>query len=283
VSSVSRLRRRLSALDREEWLAVGVATLSGAVVFFVALVVFPYHSANHDEGVYLLQAAMLLEGQLELQAGALADAFRPWFFIEDGGRLYSKYTPVPAAMYAVSMALFGEPRVTLAVVAAGSTGLVYWLGAMTVDRRVGVVAAALFATAPMTLFTSSVFLPLRADDVPQPRVRGCLSPRRPHGVDAGGSGCGDRHRAGVFRPALHCRAVRRAVYLPCAVDGRAVAPSRRSSDGLHRPTIRLAPEPGSAQHADCAGRARLRRADAGLQPPAHRLAARVPLSGVRPA
>jgi len=159
VSSVSRLRRRLSALDREEWLAVGVATLSGAVVFFVALVVFPYHSANHDEGVYLLQAAMLLEGQLELQAGALADAFRPWFFIEDGGRLYSKYTPVPAAMYAVSMALFGEPRVTLAVVAAGSTGLVYWLGAMTVDRRVGVVAAALFATAPMTLFTSSVFLP----------------------------------------------------------------------------------------------------------------------------
>jgi len=136
-----------------------VATLSGAVVLFIALVVFPYHSTNHDEGVYLLQAALLLEGQLELHAGELAEAFRPWFFIEDGGRLYSKYTPVPAAMYAVSMALFGEPRVTLAALAAGSTGLVYWLGAMAVDRRVGVVAAALFAAAPMTLLTSSVFLP----------------------------------------------------------------------------------------------------------------------------
>jgi len=159
VPSDSRLRRRLSARAREEWLAVGVATLSGAVVLFIALAVFPYHSTNHDEGVYLLQAALLLEGQLELHAAGLAEAFRPWFFVEDGGRLYSKYSPVPAAMYAVSMALFGEPRVTLALIAAGSTGLVYWLGATAVDRRVGVVAAALFAAAPLTLLTSSVFLP----------------------------------------------------------------------------------------------------------------------------
>ena len=159
MGSDSRLPGWLADLDREGWLAVGVTVLSGAVVFSLALVVFPYHSTNHDEGVYLLQAAMLLEGQLELQAGALAEAFRPWFFIEDGGRLYSKYSPVPAAMYAVSMVIFGEPRVTLAVVAAVSTGLVYRLGSMVVDRRVGVVAAAIFAAAPMTLLTSSVFLP----------------------------------------------------------------------------------------------------------------------------
>ena len=159
MASDSRLPGWLASVDREQWLAGGLAALSGAVVFFIALVVFPYHSTNHDEGVYLMQAALLLEGQLQLQAGALAEAFRPWFFIEDGGRLYSKYSPVPAAMFAVSMAVFDEPRVTLALVAAGSTGLVYWLGAMVVDRRVGLVAAALFAAAPMTLLTSSVFLP----------------------------------------------------------------------------------------------------------------------------
>jgi len=159
VTSDSRRFDRLADLDREGWLAVGVATLSGAIVLFISLVVFPYHSTNHDEGVYLMQAAMLLEGQLELHAGELADAFRPWFFIEDDGGLYSKYTPVPAAMYAVSMAIFGEPRVTLALVAAGSTGLVYRLGSMVADRRVGVVAAAVFAAAPMTLLTSAVFLP----------------------------------------------------------------------------------------------------------------------------
>ncbi|SEI48952.1 ArnT family glycosyltransferase [Halohasta litchfieldiae] len=153
-----RLRRR-APLDRQQWLAVAVATLSGAVVFFIASVVFPYHSVNHDEGVYLMQAAMLLEGQLELFAGDLSEAFRPWFFVEDGGRLYSKYGPVPSALFAVSMALFGEPRVTLAVIAAGSTLFVSVLGSMAFDRRVGVVAGLVFAAAPMTLFTSSVFLP----------------------------------------------------------------------------------------------------------------------------
>jgi hypothetical protein len=89
----------------------------------------------------------------------LAEAVRPWFFVEDGSRLYSKYSPVPAAMYAISMALFGEPRVTLALVAAGSTALVYWLGALLFDRRVGLLAALLFVLSPMTLITSSVFLP----------------------------------------------------------------------------------------------------------------------------
>ncbi|MCL7417165.1 MAG: glycosyltransferase family 39 protein, partial [Halalkalicoccus sp.] len=131
--------------DREPLLAGCIAALAAVTVFAVASVVFPYHSVNHDEAVYLQQAAMLLEGQLQLHAGDLAGAFRPWFFVEDGGRLYPKYAPVPAAMYAVSMALFGL--------------LVYLLGSMAFDRRVGVVAAATFAAAPMTLVTSSVFLP----------------------------------------------------------------------------------------------------------------------------
>jgi len=151
--------RSLRAQPPERLAAAVVAAVAGIVVFAIATVVFPYHSANHDEGVYLLQATMLLEGQLELHAGELADAFHHWFFIADEGRLYPKYNPVPAAMYAVSMALFDEPRVTLAAVAAGNTALVYWLGAMAFDRRVGVVAAVVFLCSPMTLFTSSVFLP----------------------------------------------------------------------------------------------------------------------------
>jgi hypothetical protein len=149
-----RVRRR-----PEPVLAGVLAVLTGVIVFFLATTVFEYHSSNHDEGVYLQQAAMLLEGQLELHAGDLAGTFRPWFFIEDGGRLYSKYSPVPAAMYAVSMALFGEPRVTLAAIAAGNTALVYVLGSMVADRRVGLVATALFAMSPMFLVTTATFLP----------------------------------------------------------------------------------------------------------------------------
>ena len=152
-------RAASSRLDRAtaSYLALGAG--AGIAVFLIAVFVFPYHSVNHDEGVYLTQASMLLEGQLTLAAGELADVFRPWFFIEDGGELYSKYNPVPSAMFAVSMGLFGEPRVTLAVVAAGNAVCVAILGTMVADRRVGLLAGGLFAISPMTLFTSSVFLP----------------------------------------------------------------------------------------------------------------------------
>jgi hypothetical protein len=153
------VRDRTTDGDRERLAAAAVALTAATAVFWLATTVFPYYSANHDEAVYLLQAEMLLEGQLQLRAGDLAEAFRPWFFVEDGGRLYSKYTPVPAAMYAVSMAAFGEPRVTLAAVAGANVALVYVLGATAFDRRVGVVAAAVFAAAPLSLVTSSAFLP----------------------------------------------------------------------------------------------------------------------------
>ncbi|WP_336136390.1 hypothetical protein [Natronomonas amylolytica] len=144
---------------RERVLAVAIAGAAAVLTFLIAAVVFPHHSANHDEAVYLQQASMLLAGQLELHAGALADAFHPWFFIEDGGRLYPKYQPYPAVLYAATMGLFGEPRVALAAIAAANAALVYLLGAGAVNRRVGVVAAAVFAAAPLSVVTTSVFLP----------------------------------------------------------------------------------------------------------------------------
>jgi len=141
-------------------LAAALVSLgAGVLTFAIAATVFSHHSANHDEGVYLTQAALLLGGQLEFHAGPLADAVHPWFFIEDGGRLYPKYNPVPAAMFAASMALFGEPRVTLAAVAAGNTALVYLLGSLAFGRRAGLAAAVCFAASPMAVAASAAFLP----------------------------------------------------------------------------------------------------------------------------
>ncbi|MFC7325820.1 ArnT family glycosyltransferase [Halorubrum rutilum] len=155
----TRLRERLARADRATLAAALVSVAAGVLTFAIAATVFSHHSANHDEGVYLTQAALLLGGQLEFHAGPLADAVHPWFFIEDGGRLYPKYNPVPAAMFAVSMGLFGEPRVTLAAVAAGNAALVYLLGSLTFGRRAGLAAAVLFAASPMAIATSSAFLP----------------------------------------------------------------------------------------------------------------------------
>ena len=146
--------------DRERLLAAGLAVLAGLVVFGLAHELFPYHSANNDEGVYLQQAAMLLEGQLRLHPAspALERAVRPWFFVDSGAGLYPRYSPVPAAVFALGR-LAGDSRLALAAVAAANVGLVYALSAEAFDRRTGLVAAGLLAAAPMFLLTSAVFLP----------------------------------------------------------------------------------------------------------------------------
>ena len=112
-SFTARLR---AALSNPTVLAVLVAVLGGLIVFLIATEVFPYHSNNDDEAVYLQQAAMLLEGQLRMTT-EFPEAFRPWFFVMEGNELYSKYSPVPAAIFALGLAV-GVPRLSLAAVAA---------------------------------------------------------------------------------------------------------------------------------------------------------------------
>jgi len=149
-------------LRRDRLVAAALAILAGIVVYWLAVDLFPYHSVNDDEGVYLTQAAMLLEGRLFLDPGALGPLVRPWFFVADtaGGdlRYYSKYSPVAAGVFAVGK-LLGDWNVALGLVAAGNAALVYVLTAAAFDRRTGHLAVLLLAGTPLFLFTSAVFLP----------------------------------------------------------------------------------------------------------------------------
>jgi len=151
-----RVGRRLRASPRESLALAAVVFLAAVAVYVLAAWLFPHHSVNHDEGVYLQQAAILLEGTLHLDP-PVTGAVRPWFFVEDGGRLYPKYAPVAAALFAPGLAV-GAPRVTLALVAAASVALVGLLAREAFDRRTAPVAAGLFASAPLFLLSSSVFL-----------------------------------------------------------------------------------------------------------------------------
>lgn len=137
-----------------------IAVVAGLIVFVIAHELFPYHSSNHDEGVYLQQAAMLLEGQLWLTPGseALREAFHPWFFVESDQGLYPKYAPVPAAVFALG-AIASSPRVALAVVAVCNVALVAGIVTDAFDRRTGILAAVFMAAAPLFLLPSAVFLP----------------------------------------------------------------------------------------------------------------------------
>ncbi len=149
---------RPRALSARE-VAAGLALLAGLAVLALAHDVFPYHSLNHDEGVYLQQAGMLLEGKLALRP-PVPEAFRPWFFVADGaGGFYPKYAPVPAGMFAVGGAV-GWYRLALGLIAAGTVWLTYATVAEAVgDRRVGALAAGLVLASPLFLVQAAVFLP----------------------------------------------------------------------------------------------------------------------------
>ena len=166
MSGLDVLTRRLPASLRKRardpgtrWrVAVGLlALLAGTVVFLIATRVFPYHSLNHDEGVYLQQARMLLDGQLFLRP-PVPEAFRPWFFVESPEGMYSKYSPVVPAMYAPALA-FGVPRLTLAVVGAGIVALIAGLGAELFDRPTGLLAGLVVLWSPLFLLNTATFLP----------------------------------------------------------------------------------------------------------------------------
>jgi hypothetical protein len=137
--------------------AAGLAVAAAVVVWTIATQVFPYHSLNHDEGVYLQQAAMLLEGQLSIRP-PVDGAFRPWFFIEDGDRLYPKYNPVPAAMFAVGK-LAGGYRLALVAIAAGNVALVVGVARELFDRWTALLAGVVVLASPLFVIDSSVFLP----------------------------------------------------------------------------------------------------------------------------
>jgi hypothetical protein len=147
---------------RDHIVAAALACLAAVVVYWLAVDLFPYHSVNDDEGVYLTQAAMLLEGRLFLYPGDLGSLVRPWFFVADtaGGdlRYYSKYSPVAAAAFAVGRVL-GDWNLALGLVAAGNAALIYVLTADAFDRRTGHLAVLLLVGTPLFLFTSAVFLP----------------------------------------------------------------------------------------------------------------------------
>ncbi len=137
--------------------AAALAVVAGVLAVWLSLDLFPYRSFNHDEGVYLKQAAMLLEGRLVLDP-PVEGALRPWFFVAQDGILYPKYAPVTAAIFAVGMVV-GLPQLSLGFVAAAAVGFTYATTAEVFDPSVGLAAAVLLVSSPLFLIQSAVFLP----------------------------------------------------------------------------------------------------------------------------
>ena len=122
----SRTRRFVTIcrgwLTRDRQATLAVAVLTGIAVFLVGESLFPYYTSNHDEAVYLQQAELLLDGQLRMYP-PVEESFRPWFFVEESGAMYAKYTPAVTGVYFAFGGAVGSYRLSLAVVAALAVAL----------------------------------------------------------------------------------------------------------------------------------------------------------------
>jgi hypothetical protein len=143
--------------------ALGLALVGGLMIWVVSTTVFPYLSLNHDEGVYLQQAGMLLDGQLFLRP-PVPEAFRPWFFVGSEQGFYPKYAPVAAVTFALGR-LAGDYDFALVAIAAAN---VFFLTVVVAEtfrhegqrfaRATGLLAGGLLLFSPLFLINSSVFL-----------------------------------------------------------------------------------------------------------------------------
>ncbi|HEX2042836.1 MAG TPA: glycosyltransferase family 39 protein [Acidimicrobiales bacterium] len=146
-------RRRAAAV-------VALAVAAGLWAVVGSQWLFPHLSDDHDEGLYLLQATALADGDLFPSAPRQADAFRPWLSVVSGDRYVLKYTPVHAAVLAAGIRLAGNARFSLAFVAAGIVLLSYALAREVLgDRNLAVVASAFLAASPLFIVQSTTFLP----------------------------------------------------------------------------------------------------------------------------
>ncbi|OHV35384.1 hypothetical protein BCD49_05135 [Pseudofrankia sp. EUN1h] len=118
---------------------------------------YPRGSGDADEAAYVLQARMLLDGRLTLDARVVEPFFQPWLTGVHGNHVFTKYLPGWPALLAVSQALFGTMTVAPAAVAA-----CWVIGAYLLARELfddvwtALVAAVLLALSPLVLLHTAL-------------------------------------------------------------------------------------------------------------------------------
>jgi len=136
---------------------VALGAFAGSLVLHGVL--FPQGSGDADEAAYVLQARMLLDGRLTLDARQVEPFFQPWLTGVHGNHVFTKYLPGWPALLALSQALFGTMAVAPAAVAA-----CWVIGAYLLARELfddgwtALVAAGFLALSP--LFLLHTVLPL---------------------------------------------------------------------------------------------------------------------------
>jgi len=131
-------------------LALAACSLAGSLI--LQAVLYPRGSGDADEAAYVLQARMLLDGRLTLDAHTVEPFFRPWLTGVHGDQVFTKYLPGWPALLAASQVLFGTMAVAPAAIGACWVIGTYLLAReLFHDTWTALAAAAVVALSPLVL------------------------------------------------------------------------------------------------------------------------------------
>lgn len=144
---------------RSHLFVISAALISFSIIVLLNQFVFPYYSNNHDEGVYIFQMKMLAQGDIYLKSTNYSDFFNAYFVINDGEKLYGKYTPVHPLILSIFYILFGDVRLAIGFLAALNIIFLYFISMEIYDSDTAKIATIICLSSPLFLIISSTYLP----------------------------------------------------------------------------------------------------------------------------
>jgi hypothetical protein len=132
-------------------LVLSLILLTFALTIWIAADLLEGVPHVQDSLTYLFQAKTMARGQLWAPAPSLPEFFEQEFLLVRDGRWFGKYPPGYPAVLAIGV-LVGAPWLINPLLATLTIPLLYVLGRLLYDRRVGLLAAGLGVASPFFLF-----------------------------------------------------------------------------------------------------------------------------------
>lgn len=143
---------------REYRFIISIAIISFLIIVLINKFVFPYYSNNHDEGVYIFQAKMLAQGDIYLNANDYSSFFDSWFIINDGEKIYPRYTPVHAFILSIFYILFKDMRLAIGAISSLSLIFIYLTAKEIYGKDIAKMVPIICMSYPLFLVVSGTYL-----------------------------------------------------------------------------------------------------------------------------
>lgn len=137
---------------------ITIFTISFLTMVIINGYTFSYYTNDHDEGVYIFQSKMLAEGKIYLESDDYSKFFDAWFIINDGEKIYPKYTPIHSLFLATSYVLFGNMVFAIGILSGLSLIFIYLITKEVYDINTAKMASIICLLSPLFIIISSTYL-----------------------------------------------------------------------------------------------------------------------------